>query len=65
VDSDIAYTSSLLEPTYTTPAASIGDVGPGSAKLHSEVPVAVPKAVMPLVVGTTKTCPAVSRAGAA
>src|SRR5215469_10517702 len=54
----------LLEPTYMVPAASMGETGPVTGKLHSEVPVAVLSAVTPPLVGTARTPPAGSRDGA-
>src|SRR6516165_4364400 len=46
------------------PAASMGVVAPGAAKLHREVPVAALSAVTPLLVGTARRPPAGSRDGA-
>src|SRR5215469_13495109 len=46
------------------PAASMGVVAPGAAKLHCEVPVAGLRAVTPLLVGTARMPPAGSRDGA-
>ncbi len=45
------------------PAASMGVVAPGAAKLHSEVPVVALRAVMPLLVGTARVPVAGSRDG--
>src|SRR5215469_10631353 len=46
------------------PAASMGVVAPGAAKLHREVPVAVLRAVTPPLVGTARRPLAGSRDGA-
>src|SRR5689334_18720212 len=46
------------------PAASMGVVAPGAAKLHRAVPVAVSRAVTPLLVGTARMPLAGSRDGA-
>src|SRR5215472_15603066 len=54
---DTAYTWWSLEPTYTTPAWTRGDVGAVTGKLQSRAPVAVLSAVTLALVGTTRVCP--------
>src|SRR5215470_12071987 len=53
---DIAYTWWSLEPTYTTPASTRGDVGAVTGKLQSGAPVEALSAVTLAPVGTIRVC---------